>query len=186
MRKNFGAKPMCYPMPVFIIGTYGADGTPNAMNAAWGGISEEAEISICISEEHKTTANILARKAFTVSMATVSQIAACDYVGIVSGNTNLDKFAEAGFHATTSEFVDAPLIDELPMAVECKLISYDPETCRLVGEIVNVSADESVLDAEGKVDVTKLQPITYDPMNHHYLVLGEKVGQAFCDGLALK
>ena len=186
MRKNFGAKPMCYPMPVFIIGTYGADGTPNAMNAAWGGISEEAEISICISEEHKTTANILARKAFTVSMATVSQIAACDYVGIVSGNKNPDKFAEAGFHATKSEFVDAPLIDELPMAVECKLISYDPETCRLVGEIVNVSADESVLDAEGKVDVTKLQPITYDPMNHHYLVLGEKVGQAFCDGLALK
>ena len=186
MRKNFGAKPMCYPMPVFIIGTYGADGTPNAMNAAWGGISEEAEISICISEEHKTTANILARKGFTVSMATVSQIAACDYVGIVSGNTNPDKFAEAGFHATKSAFVDAPLIDELPMAVECKLISYDPETCRLVGEIVNVSADESVLDAEGKVDVTKLQPITYDPMNHHYLALGEKVGQAFCDGLALK
>ena len=106
MRKNFGAKPMCYPMPVFIIGTYGADGTPNAMNAAWGGISEEAEISICISEEHKTTANILARKAFTVSMATVSQIAACDYVGIVSGNTNPDKFAEAGFHATQSAFVD--------------------------------------------------------------------------------
>ena len=177
MRKNFGAKPMCYPMPVFIIGTYGADGTPNAMNAAWGGISEEAEISICISAEHKTTANILARKAFTVSMATVSQIAACDYVGIVSVNTNPDKFAEAGFHATKSAFVDAPLIDELPMAVECKLISYDPETCRLVGEIVNVSADESVLDAEGKVDVTKLQPITYDLMNHHYLALDEKVGR---------
>ena len=186
MRKNFGAKPMCYPMPVYIIGTYGVDGTPNAMNAAWGGISEEAEISICISAEHKTTANILARKAFTVSMATVSQIPACDYVGIVSGNTEPDKFTKAGFHATKSEFVDAPLIDELPMAVECKLISYDPESCRLVGEIVNVSAEESVLGEDGKVDVTKLQPLTYDPMNHHYLVLGEKVGQAFCDGLALK
>ena len=164
-------------MSVFIIGAYSADGTPNAMNAAWGGIGEEAEISICISEEHKTTANVLVRKAFAVSMATISQIATCDYGGIVSGNTNLDKFAEAGFHATKLEFVDAPLIDELPMAVECKLISYDPETCRLVGEIVNVSADESVLDAEGKVDVTKLQPITYDPMNHHYLALGEKVGR---------
>ena len=186
MRKNFGAKPMCYPMPVYIIGTYGADGTPNAMNAAWGGISEEAEISICISAEHKTTENILARKAFTVSMATAKYMAACDYVGVVSGNTEPDKFAKAGFHATKSEFVDAPLIDELPMAVECKLISYDPESCRLVGEIVNVSADESVLNAEGKVDVAKLQPISYDPMNHHYLVLGEKVGQAFCDGLALK
>ena len=186
MRKNFGAKPMCYPMPVFIIGTYGTDGTPNAMNAAWGGISEDTEISICISADHKTTENILARKAFTVSMATVKMLAACDYVGIVSGTKEPDKFQKAGFHATPSEFVDAPLIDELPMAVECKLISYDPESCRLVGQIVNVSADESVLGENGKVDPKKLQPITYDPMNHHYLVLGEAVGQAFHDGLSLK
>ena len=186
MRKNFGAKPMCYPMPVYIIGTYGADGIPNAMNAAWGGISEDTEISICISPDHKTTENILARKAFTVSMASAKYMQACDYVGIVSGNKEPDKFAKAGFHATKSEFVDAPLIDELPMAVECALISYDPETCRLVGNIVNVSADESVLNEDGKVDPAKLQPITYDPMNHHYLVLGEKVGRAFKDGLALK
>lgn len=186
MRKNFGAKPICYPMPVYIIGTYGADGTPNAMNAAWGGISEEKEISICISEDHKTTENILARKAFTVSMATAKYVRECDYVGIVSGNKEPDKFAKAGFHATKSAFVDAPLIDELPMAVECSLVSYDPETCRLVGQIVNVSADESVLGENGKVDVAKLQPITYDPMNHHYLVLGEKVGQAFQIGLTLK
>ena len=186
MRKNFGAKPMCYPMPVYIIGTYGADGTPNAMNAAWGGISEETEISICISADHKTTGNILLRKAFTVSMATAKYIAACDYVGIVSGNKVPDKFARAGFHATKSQFVDAPLIDELPMALECELISYDPESCRLVGRIVNVSADESVLGENGKVDVSKLQPITFDPMNNHYLVLGEKVGQAFHDGVALK
>ena len=186
MRKNFGAKPMCYPMPVYIIGTYGADGTPNAMNAAWGGISEEKEISICVSADHKTTENILARKAFTVSMATAQTLVACDYVGIVSGNKEPDKFAKAGFHATASEFVDAPLIDELPMALECRLVSYDPESCRLVGEIVNVSADESVLGENGKVDVSKLQPISYDPMNHHYLVLGEKAGQAFHDGLALK
>ena len=186
MRKNFGAKPMCYPMPVYIIGTYGADGTPNAMNAAWGGISEETEISICISADHKTTENILSRKAFTVSMATAKYIAACDYVGIVSGNQVPDKFAKAGFHATKSEFVDAPLIDELPMALECALISYDSESCRLVGRIVNVSADESVLGDNGKVDVSKLQPITFDPMNNHYLVLGEKVGQAFHDGVALK
>ena len=186
MRKNFGTKPMCYPMPVYIIGTYGADGTPNAMNAAWGGISEETEISICISADHKTTENILLRKAFTVSMATDKYIAACDYVGIVSGNQEPNKFAKAGFHATKSEFVDAPLIDELPMALECELITYDPESCRLVGRIVNVSADESVLGENGKVDVSKLQPITFDPMNNHYLVLGEKVGQAFRDGVALK
>ena len=186
MRKNFGAKAMCYPMPVYIIGTYGEGGTPNAMNAAWGGISEETEISICVSADHKTTENILARKAFTVSMATAKYVAACDYVGIVSGTKEPEKFAKAGFHATKSEFVDAPLIDELPMAVECRLISYDPETCRLVGEIVNVSVDDSVLGENGKVDVTKLQPITYDPINHHYLVLGEKVGQAFQDGFSLK
>lgn len=186
MRKNFGAKAICYPMPVFIIGTYNADGTPNAMNAAWGGISEETEISICISADHKTTENVLSRKAFTVSMATAKYIAACDYVGIVSGNQEPDKFARAGFHATKSQFVDAPLIDELPMALECALISYDRESCRLVGRIVNVSADESVLGENGKVDVSKLQPITFDPMNNHYLVLGEKVGQAFHDGVALK
>ena len=186
MRKNFGAKAMCYPMPVFIIGTYNADGSPNAMNAAWGGISEEEEISMCISAEHKTTENILRSKAFTVSMATAERMAACDYVGIVSGNKEPDKFVKAGFHATRSEFVDAPLIDELPMALECEVISYDEETCRLVGRIVNVCADESVLGENGKVDVAKLRPITYDPVNHHYLVLGEKVGQAFHDGIALK
>ena len=186
MRKNFGPKTMCYPMPVFIIGTYNQDGTPNAMNAAWGGISEETEISICVDSEHKTAENILTRKAFTVSMATVHYLTACDYVGIVSGNKEPDKFAKAGFHATKSRFVDAPLIDELPMALECELISYDPESCRLVGRIVNVCAEEAILGENGKVDVSKLQPITYDSMNHHYLVLGENVGEAFHDGLKLK
>ena len=171
---------------MYIIGTYGADGVPNAMNAAWGGISEDTQISICISADHKTTENILARKAFTVSMATAKYLAACDYVGLVSGTKEPDKFAKAGFHATKSEFVDAPLIDELPMALECVLVSYDPESCRLVGQILNVCADESILGENGKVDVQKLLPITYDPMNHHYVVLGEKVGQAFHDGLALK
>ena len=186
MRKNFGPKPMCYPMPVYIIATYNEDGTPNAMNAAWGGISEEEQITICMDAEHRTATNILARKAFTVSMATAKYAAACDYVGIVSGNKEPEKFAKAGFHATKSAFVDAPLIDELPMALECELISYDPESCRLLGRIVNVCAEESVLGENGKVDAGKLQPITYDPMNHHYLVLGEKVGQAFHDGLQLK
>ena len=186
MRKNFGAKAVCYPMPVFIIGTYNADGTPNAMNAAWGGISEETEITVCVDSGHKTAENLLARKAFTVSMATAEQLTACDYVGMVSGNKVPDKFAKAGFHATASEFVDAPLLDELPMALECEVLSYDEESCRLVGKIVNVSVDEAVLDKNGKVDVQKLQPITYDPMNHQYLVLGENVGRAFQAGVALK
>jgi flavin reductase (DIM6/NTAB) family NADH-FMN oxidoreductase RutF len=186
MRKNFGAKAMCYPMPVFIIGTYNADGTPNAMNAAWGGISEEQEITVCIDSGHKTAENLLARKAFTLSMATARMLTACDYVGIVSGHKVPDKFTRAGFHATKSAFVDAPLIDELPMALECQVLSYDTESCRLVGKILNVSAEEWVLGENGKVDPAKLQPITYDPMNHKYLVLGEAVGQAFSDGTALK
>ncbi len=185
MRKNFGAKPILYPQPVFIIATYGEDGTPDAMNAAWGGISEENEISMCISEDHMTTKNVLARKAFTVSMATEDYIVACDYVGIESGNKVKNKLEKAGFHTTPSEFVDAPLIDELPMAVECKLKSYDPESCRMVGEIVNVSADESVLTG-GKIDPAKLKPITFDPMNNTYIALGEVVGKAFGDGLKLR
>jgi flavin reductase (DIM6/NTAB) family NADH-FMN oxidoreductase RutF len=119
-------------------------------------------------------------------MGTADTLVACDYVGIVSGSKEPDKFAKAGFHAAKSEFVDAPLIDELPMALECEVISYDEESCRLVGRIVNVCADESILNESGKVNVEKLRPITYDPVNHHYLVLGENVGQAFHDGTALK
>lgn len=186
MRKNFGAKPLTYPQPVFMIATYDENGIPNAMNAAWGGISEENELSICISAGHKTTKNLLARGAFTVSMADADHVAACDYVGIVSANDVPDKFAKAGFHVVKSEFVDAPLIAELPMAVECRLKSYNAETCILIGEIVNVSADERVLSGEGKVDPMKLRPITFDPMNNAYHVLGEKVGNAFRDGLKLK
>ena len=186
MRKNFGAKPILYPQPVFIIAAYDEAGNANAMNAAWGGISEENEISICISPEHKTTKNILARGAFTVSMADAAHVAECDYLGIVSGNAVSDKLARIGFHTYKSEFVDAPIIDELLMAVECRLVSYDEDSCRLVGEIVNVCADESILNEKGKVDPTKLCPITFDPMNNEYLVLGEKVGNAFRDGLKLK
>ncbi len=185
MRKNFGAKPLVYPQPVFIIGTYDKDGTPDAMNAAWGGISESNEISMCLSAEHKTVKNMLARKAFTVSMATVDTVVACDFVGIVSGNDVPNKLEKAGFHTVKSEFVDAPIIEELPMTVECKLISYDPEKCRVLGEIINVCADESIL-TDGKIDPAKLRPITYDGMNHAYYALGEKVGNAFSDGAALK
>ena len=186
MRKNFGSKPWCYPQPVFILAAYDENGTPNAMNVAWGGIHYDDQIAMCISANHKTTANILASKAFTVSMADVKNLVACDYVGVESGNKVADKFAKAGFTASKSEFVDAPVINELPMTIECELFSYDPESCNLVGRIVNVSADESILDEKGKIDPAKLQPITFDPANNAYLVLGEKVGNAFRDGLKLK
>lgn len=185
MKKNFGAKPIVYPQPVFIIASYDENGKPDAMNAAWGGISGGNEISMCLSAGHKTTKNILAKKAFTVSMATADTMVACDYVGIVSGNGEAEKMEKAGFHTVKSEFVDAPLIEELPMAVECKFVSYDQNSGRLVGEIVNVCADESVL-TDGNIDPMKLRPITYDGMNRAYYVLGEKVGNAFKDGAALK
>lgn len=186
MRKHFGAKPILYPMPVLILGTYDENGVPNAMNAAWGGISEENQISICISAEHKTTKNILARGAFTVSVADAANVTAADYVGIVSGNTVTDKVARAGWHAVASETVDAPLFEELPLALECKLIGYEEASCRLVGEIVNVCADERILGEDGKVDLTKFQPITYDPVHHTYRTLGEAVGWAFRDGKQLE
>ncbi len=186
MRKNFGAKPYTYPQPVFIIATYNVDGVANAMNAAWGGISESTQITMCLDENHKTVENILSRGAFTVSMADAAHVVECDYVGIVSANDVPDKLERAGFHTTRSEFVDAPIIDELPMALECKLVSYSETDCRLVGEIINVSADEKVLDENGRIDPAKFEPITFDPVNNAYLKLGEKVGDAFRDGLKLK
>ena len=185
MRKDFGAKPMLYPMPVLIIGSYNEDGTPDAMNAAWGGISEENEISICVSASHKTPKNIVARGAFTVSVADAPNLVAADYVGIVSANSEPDKIKKCGWTSVKSERVDAPVFEQLPFTLECKLISYDEESCRLVGEIVNVSADERIL-TDGKIDLTKFRPITYDPANRDYIALGERVGKAFGSGFAIK
>ena len=182
-RVDFGVKPVMYPMPVLIIGTYDENGVPNAMNAAWGMITDRNEISISMSE-HKTTENIAKTGAFTVSMATEDTVIPCDYVGIESAGKVPDKFTRAGFHATKSEKVNAPLIDELPMALECKCKSFDNGI--LIGEIVNVSADEAILSADGTIDLTKFQPIAFDPANHTYLKLGEKVGNAFSDGAKLK
>lgn len=185
MRKNFGAKPYMYPLPVLIIGTYGEDGTPDAMNAAWGGICEADKIMLCLSDTHKTTKNILNRKAFTVSFADAAHVVACDYVGVVSGNKEPKKFEKAGFHAIKSEFVDAPLIAELPMALECELDKVN-EDGLIIGRIVNVSVDESVLGADGKADPAKFGPIAFDAVNNTYIKLGETVGKAFSDGLKLK
>lgn len=185
MRKNFGAKTWLYPCPVLIIGTYGEGDMPNAMNAAWGGIYDTNQVMVCLSHDHKTTENIKARGAFTVSFATAETVVPCDYVGIVSGNDVPDKLSRAGFHVSRAESVDAPIIDELPLTLECRLIKFNEDGI-CIGEIVNVSADERVLDANGKVDVARLAPICYDSCNHHYHVLGEKVGEAFSDGKRVK
>lgn len=185
MRKDFGVKTWLYPMPVFIVAAYDEAGTPNAMNAAWGGVYTDNVVGICIADNHKTTKNILASGAFTVSIANREHVVACDYVGIVSGNNVEDKFVKAGFHAIKSAHVNAPIIEELPMTLECELVSYDEDSCFMTGRIVNVSADECII-SDGKIDVEKLQPIIYDPVNHDYLVVGDKVGKAFSDGKQLK
>ena len=185
MRKDFGCKPWLYPMPVLIVGTYNENNTPNAMNAAWGGIYSDNMIGICLSETHKTTQNILVTKSFTVSIGTEDQMTACDYVGLVSGNKVPNKFDAAGFHAVRSAFVNAPIIKELPMTLECEFVSYDKENNFMVGKIVNVSVDESILTSEGKIDPSKLRPILFDPCNHHYLKAGDKAGDAFKEGKQL-
>ena len=172
-------------MPVLIIGTYDENGTSNAMNAAWGGIYDTNQVMVCLADDHKTTENIKKTGAFTVSFATAKTVAPCDYVGIVSANDVPDKFAKAGFHAIKSECVNAPIIEELPMTVECKLMKFNEDGI-CIGEIVNVSADESILDENGKVDAKKLDPIIYDSVTHAYWNFGEKVGQAFSDGKKIK
>lgn len=185
MRKNFGAQTWMYPMPVLIVGTYDENGVPDAMNAAWGGIYETNQIMLCLSESHKTTQNIRKKGAFTVSFATAKTVVPSDYVGIASGNKVPNKLEKAGFHTEKSAFVDAPLIQELPMALECKLVKFNEDGI-VVGEIVNVSAEESILDAAGKIDAEKLDPIVFDSVHHVYRKLGDVAGTAFSDGKQLQ
>ena len=182
MRKNFGSKPALYPMPVLIVAAYDENGKANAMTAAWGGIVDTKLLGICLSASHKTTQNIFATGAYTVSMATVSTMVEADYLGITSGNKVADKLEKAGLHTSKSEFVNAPIIEEFPMTHECKLISYDESTGYMIGEIVNISADESILSENGSIDPAKLNPITFDPINHAYLPLGPAVGTAYQAG----
>ena len=185
MKKDFGKQTWLYPMPVFIIGTYDKDGHADLMNAAWGGIFNSNQICICVDKSHKTTKNVKETKAFTVSIADVENLTACDYVGIVSANDTPDKIAKSGFHLTKSKFVNAPVVDELKMVLECEMVSYNEETEQLIGNIINVAADDSVL-TDGKIDPSKFNPITYDSVNHNYIALGSVAGKAFNAGKALK
>ena len=185
MRKNFGTRSWFYPLPVLIIGTYNEDGTADAMNAAWGGLYNSDKVVLCLSAGHKTTGNIKARGAFTVSFADAAHTVPSDYVGIVSANNEPKKMEKSGFHVTKSEFVNAPLIDELPVSLECRLLKVN-EDGNIIGQIVNVSADESVLDENGAIDFSKFRPIAFEPAHNGYHVLGERVGNAFHDGGQLK
>lgn len=180
MRKNFGAKTYLYPQPVMMIGTYDENDNPNLMNAAWGGICGADKIIVDLGS-HQTTDNIAVTRAFTVAVADSAHVVACDYVGIVSGKNTPDKMKKAGFTTVKSEFVNAPVVNELPITLECTLEKI-VDGSMYIGKIVNVSADEKYLGTDGLPDLSKFTPITFDPVHHTYIALGEKVGKAFADG----
>lgn len=187
MRKNLKVMPAVFPMPVLMVAAYDEQGKVNVMNAAWGTICDMDKIALIIDDEHKTTQNIRKVKAFTVSLADKEHIAEADFFGIASGNKISDKFERTGFHAAKSALVNAPVIEEFPVSMECELAEI-VETANLfavVGKIVGVSADEEVLDANGKVDPLKLNALIFDQFQHGYYAVGEKVGQAWNAGKEL-
>ena len=186
--KCFGQKPWVLPQPVLIIGTYNSDGTPNAMNAAWGGQWDSKEIMICMGS-HATTENLDRCGEFTVAFATKDTMVAADFVGIVSGKNDPEKMQKTGWTAIRSEHVNAPVFTEFPMTLECRILRKIDETedgYNLIAEIVNILVDEAYLAEDGKPDVEKMQLIAYEPVHHGYLVMGERVGNAFADGKRLK
>ena len=185
MRVSFGKKPLIYPQPVLIIGTYNEDGSVNAMNAAWGGVGDDHQVFLCLSPEHKTVENILKRKAFTVQVATEDTAVPSDYVGIVSGNNEKDKFKKSGLSAEKSQVVDAPVLTDYPISIECSLISYEKEHYHCFGEIQNVTVDEKVL-TDKKIDVNKLKPLAFDIDNGAYLLFSRTFAKAFDIGKKLK
>lgn len=185
MKKNFGVKNWMFPMPVLMIGTYSEDGTANMMNAAWGGVTLDDQITICIDTTHKTWENIAARKAFTVAFGTADTVNACDYLGIVSGKQTAGKAAKSGFNAVKSDFVDAPVMAELPLVLECELVSMNEDNCNVVGRIINCAVEESALTG-GMPDAAKMKPICFDTCQHVYRLMGQVVAKAFSCGETLK
>ena len=178
-----GNKSTITPEGVFIIGTYDENGVPNAMNAAWGMQSDEGEITLMLAK-HKTTENFEKTGAFTVAFGTADTVLISDYFGVETG-AKVNKIEKAGCHTHKSAHVNAPIIEEYPLTLECKVKSWDTETGYLIGEIVASLADESIM-TDGKVDLGKLRPIIFDPSFNAYRVVGEVVGKAFSDGLKLK
>ena len=186
MRKDITGKSFLFPMPVLILAAYDEEGKPQCMNAAWGAVSGMTQVSICVGPRHKTVKAIRSTGAFTVSIGDADHEIQCDYVGVVSGNDEPDKFAKAGFHAVPSEKVNAPIIEELKMALECEVVSYDEDSHILIGKVVNISVDEVALDKDGNIDVRLLDPIIYDSPNKNYYRFGECIGKAYSDGHKLE
>lgn len=184
MKKSLGVEPYLFPMPVLMIATYNEDNSVNVMNMAWGGICGENMVALNITETHKTAQNIKKRGAFTLSIADIPHIEEADFFGIASGNKMPDKFKKSGLKAVKSDKVDAPVVENFPITLECKVLELQLSEYgfRVLGEIVNVLADEEVLDEKGKVDPTKLNAFVFDQFQHGYYAIGEKVGQAWSSG----
>ena len=187
MRERIKITEGIFPMPVLMIATYNEDGSVNVMNAAWGTMQERNIVALNLTESHKTVKNIKARGAFTVSIADAAHMVEADYFGIASGNDTPDKFAHSGLTAGKAECVDAPVINEFPLCLECRFIEYQSNQygCGVIGEVVNVTADESVM-VDGKIEMSLVNAIAFDPYTHGYYRVTERVGNAFRDGLALK
>ena len=187
MKKDLGVLPAVYPMPVLMVAAYDKNEKVNVMNVAWGQICDEDKIILFIGEGKKTWLNIKESKAFTVSIADKAHMDAADFFGIASGNKIDDKFERTGYHATKSDKVHAPVIDEFPVAMECELLEFlhTDYVDGIVGKIVNVKADEAVLDEKGKIDPERMQALIFDQFRHGYYVTGEQVGKAWNAGAAL-
>ena len=187
MKKDLGVKPYVFPMPVLMIATYGADNTVDVMNMAWGGICAENMVALNIDEDHKTSENIKARGAFTLSVADIPHLEAADFFGIATGNKMADKFARSGLTAVKSEKVDAPVVEEFPLTLECRVVEcqHTAYGFRVLGEIVGVLAEDTVLDEKGRVDPSKLNAFVFDQFQNGYYAIGEKVGQAWHSGAKL-
>ena len=183
MRKNIKITEGIFPMPVLLIATYNEDGSVNVMNAAWGTMASRNQVVLNLTETHKTVKNIKERKAFTISLADSNHITEADYFGIVSGNNTPNKFEKSGLTTTKSENVDAPIINEFPVCMECEFIKYGE--CGVIGNVVNINVDESVMDKEN-IDISKISAIAFDPYTHGYYEVTKRVGEAFKDGLKLK
>ena len=183
MRKSIKTTEAIFPMPVLMIATYNEDGTINVMNAAWGTMLERNQVILNLTDTHKTVENIKMRKAFTISIADSSHVVEADYFGVVSGNNTPNKFENSGLTAVKSENVDAPIINEFPICLECEFIEYG--NCGVIGKVINVTADEKVMDGEN-VDISLVNAIAFDPYTHGYYKVTERVGDAFKDGFQLK
>ena len=187
MRKKLNITEGIFPMPVLMIATYNEDGSVNVMNAAWGTMQERDHVALNLTETHKTVKNIKARGAFTVSIADAAHVLEADYLGVVSGNRVTNKFENSGLTASKAEMVDAPVINEFPLCLECEFVEYQNGEygCGVIGKVVNVTADEIVMVGD-KIDMSLVNAIAFDPYTHGYYKVTERVGNAFKDGLQLK